>query len=105
MASVVRTSVQRWRTAFCRAVRVTFVGSMTPAFDQVFVDAGSGVVAEVGVLRFVDLADDDRTLFACVGMTIMRSGSSMARRMMFAPIFSSPSSVLDDRLNSQRCNG
>ncbi len=33
---------------------------------QVLVGAGSGVVAEVGLLRFVDLADHNRTLFAGV---------------------------------------
>ena len=34
--------------------------------DQVLVDIRSGVVAEVGILRVVDLADDDRTFFASV---------------------------------------
>ena len=47
MASVVsiRPAID---AAFCSAVRVTFVGSMTPAVNQVLVDARSGVVAEVG---------------------------------------------------------
>ena len=66
MASVVsiRPAIE---AAFCSAVRVTLVGSMTPAFDQVLVHVGAGVVAVVGFLGVADLADDDRTLFAGVG--------------------------------------
>ena len=52
--------------AFCRAVRVTLVGSMTPALTRSSNLSGLGVVAEVVLLRLADAADDDGTFFAGV---------------------------------------
>jgi hypothetical protein len=48
-ASLVSNSV-RDAGALARAVLVTLVGSITPAFDQVFVDVGQSVVAHVPFL-------------------------------------------------------
>ena len=65
IASVVR-SRPAIDAAFCSAVRVTLVGSMTPACDQVLVRVGQRVVAEVLVLRLAHLLDDDRAFAARV---------------------------------------
>ena len=52
--------------AFCSAVRVTLVGSMTPGHDQVLVLVGLGVVAVAQLRRLLHLAHDDRALGARV---------------------------------------
>ena len=62
--------------AFCRAERVTLVGSMTPDCHQVFVAAGGGVEAEVGVVVGPDLLDHDGAFVAGVAR---RSGEPALR--------------------------
>ncbi len=90
MASVVSISAAI-EAAFCSAVRVTLVGSMTPAFDQVFVLAGRGVVAEVGVRRW---RGPSRRRWRLRRRRCRRSGAAALRRRgvtMLTPICSSPS--------------
>ena len=65
MASVVSIKALI-EAAFCRAERVTLVGSMTPAFTRSSYSAGGGVVAEVGFLACADLLDDDGAFPAAV---------------------------------------
>ncbi len=52
--------------AFCSAVRVTLVGSMTPAFTRSSYVSVCGVVAEVPLLRLPDPRHDDGALGARV---------------------------------------
>jgi hypothetical protein len=64
--------------AFCRAVRVTLVGSMTPAFHQVLELIGLGVVAEVGFLVVADACRQRHAPSSPALATIWRRGSSSA---------------------------
>ena len=63
-ASLVSSSVATL-AAFCRAVRVTLVGSMTPALTRSSYSSVSGVVAEVA-LAFEHLLADDAAVLAGV---------------------------------------
>ena len=56
---------RRWPRSAGR-VRATFAGSTTPAFEQVAVLVGVGVVAVVLVLELADAVDDDRAVEAGV---------------------------------------
>ena len=86
-ASVVRNSAAI-DAAFCSAERVTLAASMMPAFDQVLVVAGGGVVAAVAG-QVAHLLDDDAALFAGVDGDLLER-LLQGRATMRAPVASSP---------------
>ena len=87
--------------AFCRAVRVTLVGSMTPALTRssnspVWALYPKAVSLESRIFPTTTAPSSPALA------TICRSGSSSARRTMFAPIASSPWSFRASTAGTQR---
>jgi hypothetical protein len=81
--------------AFCNAVRVTFVGSMTPAATRSSYTSVSALNPKSVSLLWRTLSTTTAPSYPEL-LTICRSGSSRARRRMLIPIASSPSSFSFD---------
>ncbi len=90
--------------AFCSAVRVTLVGSMTPALTRSSYASVGGVVAEVLVLRLLDLGHDDRAFGAGVLRDHPDAALRAARRTISTPIFSSSRALdlVEHRLRAEQ---